>query len=65
MNVTSDEPSDLRVGDTLRVGDGPFAGYRGRIAAVDRERRTVGVIVVFFGRETPLDLDVLQVERET
>lgn len=53
------------VGDTVRIIDGPFADFRGEIDQIDHERGKMKVLVSFFGRETPVELDFLQAERET
>ncbi|GBD16789.1 Transcription termination/antitermination protein NusG [bacterium HR26] len=52
-------------GDVVRIIDGPFTDFRGVIDEVDYEKGKVKVLVSFFGRETPVTLDFLQVERET
>ena len=52
-------------GDTVRIVDGPFADFRGEIDEVNQERGKIKVLVSFFGRETPVELDFLQAERET
>ena len=52
------------LGDTVRIIDGPFADFRGEIDEVNNEKGKVKVLVSFFGRETPVELDFLQVERE-
>lgn len=53
------------VGDTVRITDGPFADFRGEIDEINQERGKIRVLVSFFGRETPVELDFLQAERET
>lgn len=52
------------LGDTVRIIDGPFADFRGEIDEINNEKGKVKVLVSFFGRETPVELDFLQVERE-
>ena len=54
---------DFQVGDQVRVIDGPFTGFSGLIDEVDGERGKVKVMVSIFGRETPVELDFLQVEK--
>jgi transcription termination/antitermination protein NusG len=54
----------LQLDDTVRIIDGPFADFRGTVDEIDREKGKVKVLVSFFGRETPVTLDFLQVERE-
>jgi transcriptional antiterminator NusG len=47
----------------VRITDGPFADFMGMVNKIDTERAKVTVLVSFFGRETPVELDFLQVER--
>lgn len=51
-----------RVGDHVRVTDGPFSDFNGIVDDVNPERGTLKVMVTIFGRETPVELDFLQVE---
>ncbi|MGI8405448.1 MAG: transcription termination/antitermination protein NusG [Thermomicrobiales bacterium] len=53
------------LGDTIRIVDGPFADFRGEIDEINNEKGKIKVLVSFFGRETPVELDFLQAERET
>ena len=53
----------FKVGERVRIVDGPFNDFRGVVAEIDMERTKVRVMVSFFGRETPVELDFLQVER--
>ena len=50
------------VGDTVRIVDGPFTSFSGRVDAVDIDKNSVRVIVSMFGRETPIELEIDQVE---
>ena len=52
-----------KVGERVRIVDGPFNDFRGNVAEIDMERSKVRVMVNFFGRETPVELDFLQVEK--
>lgn len=54
----------FRVGDPIRVADGPFTDFTGFIEEVNREKKKVKVMVSIFGRSTPVELDFLQVELE-
>jgi transcriptional antiterminator NusG len=54
----------FQVGDTVRINDGPFADFRGEIDEINQEKGKIRVMVSFFGRETPVELDFLQAERE-
>jgi transcriptional antiterminator NusG len=53
------------VGDAVRIIEGPFADFRGEIDEINDEKGKMKVLVSFFGRETPVELDFLQAERET
>src|SRR5512137_1480669 len=52
-----------KTGERVRIVDGPFNDFRGTVAEIDMERSKVRVMVNFFGRETPVELDFLQVEK--
>ena len=53
----------LEKGQSVRITDGPFVDFMGVVDEVSQERAKVKVLVSFFGRETPVELDFLQVER--
>jgi len=53
----------FKVGERVRIVDGPFNDFRGLVSEIDMERTKVRVLVSFFGRETPVELDFLQVEK--
>jgi transcription termination/antitermination protein NusG len=64
MGVT--EPKfkiDLEVNLPVKIIDGPFKEFEGKISEVDASRGKVKVLVSMFGRETPVELDFLQVEK--
>jgi transcriptional antiterminator NusG len=66
--MTAEAPKvkiSFQVGDTVRINDGPFADFRGEIDEINQEKGKMKVLVSFFGRETPVELDFLQAERET
>lgn len=50
-------------GDAVKIKDGPFDGFEGSIEEIDAEKGRVKVIVMIFGRATPVDLEYWQVER--
>ena len=50
-------------GQAVKIVDGPFADFEGRVDNVNHEKGKVRVLVSIFGRETPVELDFLQVER--
>jgi len=53
----------FKSGERVRIVDGPFNDFRGTVAEIDMERAKVRIMVNFFGRETPVELDFLQVEK--
>ena len=55
--------TDLDVGDTVRISEGPFANMDGKISKIDTERGQATVLVNMFGRETPVKLDLFQIKR--
>lgn len=64
--MESDAPRikvSFRPGERVRIVDGPFNDFRGTVDEIDMERAKVRVMVNFFGRETPVELDFLQVEK--
>lgn len=64
--VHVDEPEykiDAVKGDVITIVDGPFQGQSAKVEAVDQSRGKIKVMVSMFGRETPLELDFLQVKK--
>lgn len=51
------------IDDTIKIIDGPFAEFIGKVDSVDKEKGRVRVLVSIFGRETPVELDFLQVQK--
>lgn len=61
-----DEPKhkiDYKIGEVVSIIDGPFKGFDGSINEVDQTKGKLKVLVNMFGRETPVELDSLQVKR--
>lgn len=54
----------FRIGDAVRIVDGPFSDFMGTVDDLNLEKGTVRILVSFFGRETPVELDFLQVETQ-
>jgi len=64
--METDQPKvrvTYRPGQAVHIIDGPFADFRGTVDEVNMEKGKVRVMVSFFGRETPVELDLLQVEK--
>ncbi|MDG1822729.1 MAG: transcription termination/antitermination protein NusG [Flavobacteriaceae bacterium] len=53
----------FKIGETIKVIDGPFNGFNGTIEKVNEEKRKLEVMVKIFGRKTPLELSYMQVEK--
>lgn len=61
-----DEPEyriDVEVNSAITITDGPFKGFEGKVAEIDLQRGKIKVLVNMFGRETPVELDFLQVKK--
>jgi len=54
---------DVQVNSPVRIIDGPFKEFEGKVSEVDEARGKVKVLVSMFGRETPIELDFLQVKK--
>jgi transcriptional antiterminator NusG len=67
LKLQTEEPTRVKPtftrGQNVRIIDGPFAEFIGVVDEVSAERNKVKVLVSFFGRETPVELDFLQVEK--
>lgn len=53
----------FKIGETIKVIDGPFNGFNGSIEKINEEKRKLEVMVKIFGRKTPLELSYMQVEK--
>ncbi|MFH1404828.1 MAG: transcription termination/antitermination protein NusG [Patescibacteria group bacterium] len=61
-----DEPEyilDVEEGSPVQIIDGPFKNFEGKVSDIDNDRGKVKVLVSMFGRETPVELDFLQVKK--
>ncbi len=54
---------EFRVGDSVKVLDGPFKGFDGKVKEIDAKRGKIKVLINMFGRDTPVELDSLQVKK--
>ncbi len=54
---------DLKIGDMVKITDGPFKDYDGKVSQVDEKSGMIKVIIAIFGRDTVMELDSLQVQK--
>ena len=54
---------ELKEGDLVKITDGPFKDFDGKVADIDREKGKIRVLVNMFGRDTPVELDSLQIKK--
>lgn len=54
---------DVTVGEAVQINDGPFKGFDGKVSEIDEARGKIKVLVNMFGRDTPVELDFLQVKK--
>ncbi len=54
---------DYQIGEVVNITDGPFKGFDGAINEIDTQKGKIKVLVSMFGRETPVELDALQVKK--
>ena len=54
----------FKVGEAVRVTDGPFVDFVGQVDEINLDKGKVRVMVSMFGRDTPVELDFLQVEKQ-
>jgi len=54
---------DVQVGEAVKITDGPFKDFDGKVSEIDTERGKVKVLINMFGRDTPVELDSLQIKK--
>jgi len=54
---------EVQVGDLVKITDGPFKDFDGKVSEVDEEKGRIKVLVNMFGRDTPVELDSLQIRK--
>ena len=54
---------EVKVGDSIKIIDGPFKDFDGKVSEIDEEKGKVKVLINMFGRDTPVELDSLQIKR--
>ena len=64
MKVSSiEQDSQYEIDEMIIITDGPFSNFEGKISSIDSERGKVKLLVSMFGRETPVELDFLQIKK--
>ncbi|MDQ7008261.1 MAG: transcription termination/antitermination protein NusG [Acidobacteriota bacterium] len=66
IHVTETKPKpkfDYKVGETVKITDGPFSNFTGVVEEINEDRATLKVMVSIFGRATPVELEFHQVKR--
>ena len=53
----------VKVGDLVKITDGPFKEFDGKVSSIDEERGKIKVLINMFGRDTPVELDSLQIKK--
>ncbi len=64
--IGSDEPQykiDVEIGELVKITDGPFKDFDGKVSEIDEEKGKIKVLVNMFGRDTPVEMDSLQVKK--
>ncbi len=64
--IGAEEPQykiDVKVGNLVKIIDGPFKDLDGKVSEIDQERGKIKVLVNMFGRDTPVELDSLQIKK--
>jgi len=54
---------EVKIGDPVKIIDGPFKDFDGKVSEIDEERGKVKVLINMFGRDTPVELDSLQIKK--
>ncbi len=55
---------DIEIGEMIKIIDGPFKNFEGKVQEVDNNKGRIKALVDIFGRETPVELDFLQVKKD-
>lgn len=63
MKKTKSYAMTVRINDAVKIVDGPFKDFIGKVSEVDESKGKVKVLITMFGRETPFDLDLTQLQK--
>lgn len=55
--------TDVEVGDSVTIIDGPFKGMYGKVETIDKENERLNVLIDLFGQETPVEVDLIQITK--
>ena len=58
-----DIESEMAVGDTVNIVDGPFKGMIGKVDSIDLENNKLNILIDLFGQETPVEVELFQVNK--
>lgn len=64
--IGAEEPKhkmDISIGDPIKITDGPFKDFDGKVSEIDEAKGKIKVLVPLFGRDTPVELDYLQIKK--
>ena len=54
---------DVSVGSPVKITDGPFKDFEGKVSEIDEAKGKIKILITLFGRETPIELDSLQIKK--
>jgi transcriptional antiterminator NusG len=63
LKKTKSYAMSVRINDAVKITDGPFKEFIGKVSEVDESKGKVKVLITMFGRETPFDLDLTQIQK--
>ncbi len=61
--INKEIDTDIEVGDSITITDGPFKGMYGKVETMDKENQKLTVLIDLFGQETPVEVEMLQISR--
>lgn len=61
--INKEIDTDIEIGDSITIIDGPFKGMYGKVETMDKENQKLTVLIDLFGQETPVEVEMLQISR--
>lgn len=58
-----DIESEIEIGDSVTIIDGPFKGMGGKVESIDLENQKLNILIDLFGQETPVEVDLIQISK--